>query len=61
MEGEAAEEPPPLRPAPAASGGMDFAAIGAIIALILAIVVPLVLLMRTQKEGEQKEVRRLLA
>ena len=35
---------------------MDFAGVAAIVALILAMVVPLFFLMRTQKQGDEQEV-----
>lgn len=40
----------------AAGGGVDFSAIAAFAALIVAIVVPVIMLLRTQKKGEQREV-----
>ena len=35
---------------------MDFASVAAIVALILAMVVPLFFLVRTQKQGDEQEV-----
>jgi hypothetical protein len=52
------EKAPPVTVprATAGSKGMDFASVAAIVALILAMVVPLFFLMRTQKQGDEQEV-----
>ena len=43
--------------AAAKGGGPDFAAVFAILALVAALIVPLVLLLRTQKDTAKEEVR----